>query len=462
MSNLDHKGNIELPNSFESLVEISLQPYKDELVAAIKQSNPPVSIRLHPVKGDNALSNDVVAWCSNGRYLTERPVFTLDPLFHAGCYYVQEASSMILHSILHDLALPENPVILDLCAAPGGKSTIILDYLKGKGHLLANEVIRSRVGILEDNIIRWGYNNVVVTNNDPADFAALGPKFDLVMVDAPCSGEGMFRKDPDSIKEWSEENVDLCSSRQKRILSDALPLLKGGGFLIYSTCTYNEKENMDNVTFLSQSNDLENLHLDWAKKAGAVELSKQDLKGYQMIPGKIKGEGYFFAVFRKKSEAAPVIKNKPLSRIKPLTKNEKSMLSSWFKPEYLDQLRIHDNGDLYIFNESLSLSLELYLKILKVKYAGIKTGQLTKDVFTPDHALALSVERMDTRPAFELNKHDALRFLNKSLTTINSQDKSWILITYKSKPLGWVKNLGNRINNYLPAHLRIHMDISAI
>lgn len=369
---------------------------------------------------------------------------------------------MILHSILHDLALPENPVILDLCAAPGGKSTIILDYLKGKGHLLANEVIRSRVGILEDNIIRWGYNNVVVTNNDPADFAALGPKFDLVMVDAPCSGEGMFRKDPDSIKEWSEENVDLCSSRQKRILSDALPLLKGGGFLIYSTCTYNEKENMDNVTFLSQSNDLENLHLDWAKKAGAVELSKQDLKGYQMIPGKIKGEGYFFAVFRKKSEAAPVIKNKPLSRIKALTKNEKSLLSSWFKPEYLDQLRIHDNGDLYIFNESLSTSLELYLKILKVKYAGIKTGQLTKDVFTPDHALALSAERMDTRPAFELNKHDALRFLNKSLTTINSQDKSWILITYKSNPLGWVKNLGNRINNYLPAHLRIHMDISAI
>lgn len=462
MSNLDHKGNIVLPNSFESLVEISLQSYKDELVEAIKQGLAPVSIRVHPKKGDILLNHDVVPWCTYGRYLTERPVFTLDPLFHAGCYYVQEASSMILYSILQNLPLPANPVVLDLCAAPGGKSTIILDFLRGNGHLLANEVIRSRVGILEDNITRWGYNNAVVTNNDPADFTSLGPKFDLVLIDAPCSGEGMFRKDPDSIKEWSEENIDLCASRQKRILSDALPVLKKDGYLIYSTCTYNERENMDNVAFLAQSNILDNIHLDWAKNVGAVELSRHELRGYQMIPGKIKGEGYFFAVFRKKAEDAPELKDTPLSRIKNLSRKETALLTSWFKPDYLNQLRIHDNGDVYIFNESLALSLELYLKNLKVKCAGIKTGQLTKNVFSPDHALALSAERMDTRPAFELSKQDALRFLNKSLPAINALDKSWILITYQSRPLGWVKNIGNRINNYLPAHLRIHMDISVV
>ncbi len=461
MSNLDHKPNIELPVSFETLVQHSMPAYKEALLATIKENKPPVSIRLHPFKypGLNNMENRV-PWCEYGQYLEERPVFTLDPLFHAGAYYVQEASSMILYTVLKSLPLKESPRILDLCAAPGGKSTLILDFLKGKGHLVANEVIKSRTSVLEENLIKWGYNNGVVTQNDPADFHHLPNHFDVLIIDAPCSGEGMFRKDPASIKEWSLENVELCASRQKRILTDALPALNNGGFLVYSTCTYNEKENMENVAFLASEHDLINLSVDGVEALGAVELSYQDFKGYQMIPGKVKGEGYFFALFKKKSGPQMEHRFKSTSRLKKLVKRERSSLTEWFSEEVLDQLLIHENGDVYLFNETLTVDLELYLESLKVKYAGIKMGKLVKDVFIPEHALAMSIEKLSKKPEVELSYHDALQFLQKSLTVVDSKEKSWILLTYQSRPLGWAKNLGNRINNYLPSHLRIQMDIN--
>ena len=238
-----------LPALFEERMR-KLLPEESEAFFAALQTEPPVSIRLNPGKPvpisrlfpDEQIGLPV-SWCESAYYLKSRPVFTLDPCLHSGTYYVQEASSMFLYHIFGQI-LPAHPVrVLDLCAAPGGKSTLIASRLSSGSLLVANEVIRSRAGILKENMIKWGTSHVVVTNNDPADFHHLKGAFDIIVVDAPCSGEGMFRKDPGAIQEWNESNLQLCSERQQRILADIWPCLKPSGFLVYSTCTYNPGEN---------------------------------------------------------------------------------------------------------------------------------------------------------------------------------------------------------------------------
>ena len=226
-----------LPALFEERMR-KLLPEESEAFFAALQTEPPVSIRLNPGKPvpisrlfpDEQIGLPV-SWCESAYYLKSRPVFTLDPCLHSGTYYVQEASSMFLYHIFGQI-LPAHPVrVLDLCAAPGGKSTLIASRLSSGSLLVANEVIRSRAGILKENMIKWGTSHVVVTNNDPADFHHLKGAFDIIVVDAPCSGEGMFRKDPGAIQEWNESNLQLCSERQQRILADIWPCLKPGGFL---------------------------------------------------------------------------------------------------------------------------------------------------------------------------------------------------------------------------------------
>ena len=208
-----------------------------ELLDAL-ETEQPISIRYNSSK-KQAIDQDAAAipWSKNGVYLKERPSYTLDPLFHAGCYYPQEAGSQFLDAILRQIELPLHPVVLDLCAAPGGKSTLIADFLNGRGLLVANEVIQNRSKILKENLVKWGATNTVVSNNDPAQFSGLTNVFDCIVVDAPCSGEGMFRKDHQARNEWSENNVELCVGRQRRIVMDVWDSLKEDGFLIYSTCS---------------------------------------------------------------------------------------------------------------------------------------------------------------------------------------------------------------------------------
>ena len=194
----------------------------DAFRAALDQ-DPQVSIRINTRKLSAPTKGAEVPWCATGQYLDKRPSFTLDPLLHAGCYYVQEASSMFVEQVYRQFIDTEAPVVLDLCAAPGGKSTHLASLLDGKGWLVSNEVMRNRVNILRENIIKWGAPNVTVTNNDPADFGKLTGLFDLILVDAPCSGEGMFRKDEQAVEEWSPENVRFCAERQRRILADIFP-----------------------------------------------------------------------------------------------------------------------------------------------------------------------------------------------------------------------------------------------
>ncbi|MBY0432810.1 MAG: RsmB/NOP family class I SAM-dependent RNA methyltransferase, partial [Cyclobacteriaceae bacterium] len=263
------------------------------------EAPPPVSIRLHPKK-KIAWPADPVPWADQGRYLSERPVFTLDPRLHAGAYYVQEASSLLLEQALKQSVDITQPLrVLDLCAAPGGKSTHLLSLLSGDSLLVSNEVIRSRASILAENIQKWGYSNVIVTQQDPRDFQRLTGFFDVIVTDAPCSGEGLFRKDPEAMKEWSPNNVELCSQRQRRIVNDVWPALKPGGVLIYSTCTYEEKENMEAVATLTQDFAAESVSLTLNPAWGIATLEKSGCIGYQCYPHRVKGEGFFISVLHK-------------------------------------------------------------------------------------------------------------------------------------------------------------------
>ena len=298
--------NLRLPGTFIDSIKDAKGLNREEFEQVHQSGEQVTSIRINHRKIINNqysilnIQSGKVPWNSNGYYLSARPSFTSDPVFHAGAYYVQEASSMLLEQAVRqsiDLTTPQ--VALDLCAAPGGKSTHLLSRLSDDSLLIANEVIRSRASVLMENIEKWGRDNVIVTNNDPADFGRLEEFFDLVLVDAPCSGEGLFRKEPEAMHEWSMKNVNLCALRQRRIISDIWLSLKPGGILIYSTCTYNDQENIGNLAWLAGQHDLtfETLMLD---PAWGVTVVNQGLAiGYQCFPNKVTGEGFFFSVIRK-------------------------------------------------------------------------------------------------------------------------------------------------------------------
>src|ERR1700757_2132543 len=265
----------------------------------------PVSVRLNPLKPACSFTFDKqVPWANNAFYLSERPIFTNDPLFHAGCYYVQEASSMFVEQALkQSTELSKQLFVLDACAAPGGKSTLLASLLNKESLLVSNEVISTRVLSLVHNMAKWGTANSVISNNDPKDFSRLPDFFDVMVVDAPCSGSGLFRKQEDAIEHWSAENVNHCSLRQQRILHDLLPSLKQGGVLIYSTCSYSKEENENICDHLCKEFSLESAQLKISGDWGIVETRSDAHKafGYRFFPHLARGEGFFLACFRKKS-----------------------------------------------------------------------------------------------------------------------------------------------------------------
>lgn len=420
------------------------------------------SIRLNPMKpGDprwatssNQSEQPVtsVSWCEHGFYLSQRPSFTFDPFFHAGCYYVQEASSMFLEQALKqnaDLAQPLK--VLDLSAAPGGKSTHIQSLISKESLLVSNEVIRSRANILKDNIIKWGSANVVVTNNDPRDFAQLENYFDIIVVDAPCSGSGLFRRDPEAIEEWSENNVQLCSQRQQRILADVWPALKKNGLLIYSTCSYSPQEDEDIANWLLQEKQVSYcpllLNSDWG-----ITETKQ---GYRFWPDKVKGEGFFIACFRK-LEGDDAFTGKTKKRPTELTNSEKAAVSPWLST---DQFRyIRHESTVYAWPAVLAADFELLLERLRVVYSGTRMGELIRDKLVPDHALAMSPLLFTACPRWELNREQAVAYLQRKDLVLDGAGKGWQLVTYQTRPLGWVNVLPNRVNNYYPKEMRILKD----
>ena len=293
------------------------------------QRNAVLSVRMHPLRQHHNLPlSEVVPWCPDGYYLSQKPRYTLNPLFHCGNFYPQEASSMFLWQVLQRVKpmLPHQPVVLDLCAAPGGKSTLMASFFKEEGLLVSNEVIRSRAWILRENIIKWGYANCMVTNNDPADFKKLPGLFDVLLLDAPCSGEGMFRKDASAMREWSVQNAELCAQRQRRIIMDAWDCLREDGILIYSTCTFNPAENEENMRWLQQQANVEFIDVEVDVNWGLERVDFEHGCGYAFYPHRVLGEGFFVAVLQKKESARN-------HRIKP-AKNEKGLINMEF-PHHL-------------------------------------------------------------------------------------------------------------------------------
>ena len=397
----------------------------------------PVSIRLNPFKVGNPFNagGDMVVpqhdstaippampmlqdavpipWCRGGYWLTERPKFTLDPLLHAGCYYVQEAGSMFLDRILQQHMPDDTLCCLDLCAAPGGKSTLLRAAMPSSSVLFSNEPDRHRANILVENLQKQGHPGVFVTSNYPLDFVRAGMLFDVILADVPCSGEGLFRRDAAAMDEWSVQNVMRCAELQRSIVRDIWPCLRPGGLLIYSTCTFNTHEDEENARWIQQEYRAEMLSVDteagWNITGSLLEGF--DAPVYRFIPGTSRSEGLFMCVLRKHAD----------KRYTTSVTNDRK-------------------------------KLEKQTKKLRVLYDGIPRGEQKGRDIIPAHAEALSISRDTTRyPMVELTADDALRYLHREAITLPPDTpRGYVIVTFAGHTLGFMKHLGNRANNLYP------------
>lgn len=448
-----------LPIDFITRTRALLGEEFDHLEAALK-ADVPVSIRINRMKGTPApKAGDPVAWCESGFYLPERLSFTFDPLFHAGAYYVQEASSMFLEQAIKSQV--RGPVrCLDLCAAPGGKSTHLASLLPEGSLLVSNEVIRSRSYVLAENIAKWGRPDTIVINNDPAEIGqALPHLFDVIVTDVPCSGEGMFRKDSDSTDEWSVDNVRLCASRQRRIIHDIWNALKPGGLLIYSTCTYNTEEDEENIHYIIEELGAEALSIPIREEWQITGALLFDHPVYRFFPHKTRGEGFFLAVLRKAEGEIEEIRVKSKGRKErgkaapAIPKEARELLSdeNTFSLEWNDNsLRAYPKSHSDVFSILNSQSL-------RVLSAGICLGESKGKDFIPAQELALSTALNPAAfPTVELTWEEAIKYLRKETLTLPADTRrGYVLVRYQGFPLGFVKHLGNRANNLYPQEWRI-------
>lgn len=431
------------PAEFINALRESIGPSRAERVLAALASEPEVSVRTNPFKLTPAqlrrhfgpLAGEAVPWAADeGFYLTDRPSFTLDPLFHAGAYYVQEASSMYVGALFEQalalLGRRGGLRVLDLCAAPGGKTTQLLSHLDDTSLLVANEVVPARATVLAENVARWGCANAVVTSSDPSAFTPLRGLFDIAVVDAPCSGEGMFRKDERAVAEWSLDTVRLCAARQRRILADVWPSLAPGAFLIYSTCTFNRLENEDNVAWIQS------------------ELGAECLQLRHFYPGEDRGEGFFAALLRKAGGVA-----NPAASVPASASAVQAALTLVARRDLLKQ-----------FPAAFLRDLERLEKGLKVIASGVAVALRKGRDLIPeaDYALAVRREGVDglTYASVDLSREDALRFLSREALPLPDAPRGYLLLTFEGLGLGFVKNLGNRTNSLLPAGRRIRKSYS--
>ena len=443
---------MQLPPALISSLQ-GLNGFDTEAFTIAHHSNTPVtSIRLNPYKTAQ-LSPDwqlsQVPWCAEGRYLSSRPSFTHDPFLHAGAYYVQEASSMFVQYLLGQLFEKDAAInILDLCAAPGGKSTLLAGYFD-QALLVANEVIRSRVPILTENLIKWGTPHSIVTNNDPAHFGHLPGFFDLMLVDAPCSGSGLFRKDPSVVAEWTEEQVQLCGRRQHRILEDVLPALREGGILLYATCSFSPEEDEHITHWLIQEMDMEAVAISVPTDWGIVEAEFPG--SYRFFPHLLQGEGFYISVLRKKSPA-DFFSGKEVS-LEKISRQDEQLFRTHFGLD--DSFAIFSQAErVRLLPEKHIQSLSQLAARLYIRRAGVELGELKGKDLIPSHEWAMMYGKKEGWPIMQVNLEQALAFLGRQVLEL-PLEKGWNLISYHNSILGWVKKAGNRLNNYYPSDWRI-------
>lgn len=398
-----------LPSGFTDMIQDLLGEEAEDFLAAMQQP-PVVSVRLNSRKpGAEFPEGRAVSWCPTGFYLPKRPLFTLDPLLHAGAYYVQDASSMIYREVVARLA--SSPItLLDLCAAPGGKTTAMIDALPDGSRIVANEYVGKRAAILKENLIKWGYPNATVTNRDSSFFANSGDTFDIVAVDAPCSGEGMMRKDPDAVSQWSADLISHCASLQREIVSNAVKALKPGGYLIYSTCTFNRSENEENAEFIRDSLGLIPLDMNFPEDWMIPRGIRTDIPCYRFMPHRTEGEGLFLAVFRK--------------------------------PES------EENNDI---------TSRENLEIRKPRKNNLKGTTRKEIIEEPDIATVLSTPLGNLPwPSVDVDIKTAVSYLKReSIILPPETPKGYVVVTFKGLPIGSAKNIGTRANNLYPKGWRI-------
>lgn len=411
---------------------------------------PEASVRLNIQKSKAVFEHAApVLWCESGRHLGDRPLFAADPFYHGGVYYPQESSSMILAWVLEQLTFDTGTIdALDVAAAPGGKTLILSDFLRERGRVIANEMDSRRCAILEENVSRWGCDNVIVTHGTSAQLKNLYRQFQIVLLDAPCSGEGMFRKDYHARAQWNEELVASCARLQNNILNDISELVAPGGFLIYSTCTFSEEENIHQLDRLCESGEFENVLLHPTGEWGIEVQSGGKASVMQFIPGKVRGEGLTIGVLRRMgNDAKRSIKPENLYRALHSTEHKQLPLDT-------GGMCYHEKRNHYVYSKFSVDELNKIQAAVFIRKSGITIGHLAGNAFIPDHEMAMASRFAGCYPSFQVDQNLARRFLSGETW---SQDLSagWYRIEYENVSLGWIKSLGNRFNNYMPKVLRL-------
>jgi 16S rRNA C967 or C1407 C5-methylase (RsmB/RsmF family)/NOL1/NOP2/fmu family ribosome biogenesis protein len=446
---------MSLPDNFINRIRTQSYIDADDLLSALKTPSQ-TSIRLNREKWIfRPAESDPVIWCPDGFYLNKRPSFTLDPVFHAGCYYPQESSGMFLEQVLRQVVdASKNIKALDLCGAPGGKATHLSSLIGRDGFLVTNEVIRARASVLAENMTKWGTGNTMVTRNDPSSFSNLKSFFDLILVDAPCSGEGMFR-DTVAINEWSEKNTALCSERQRRILTDVWPALKDGGILIYSTCTFNPAENELIIKWLTETSEAETLNIDISEFKGITEIDYQGIRGYGFYPGRISGEGLFISVLRKIGSLEKSGTRFNEDKNFRLDRSEEKIALEWTGHP---GDRLMKSGSEIIATPCSQGDFKYLTERLRVVKPGTRIGTIIKGRLLPDHELAMDINFRETAcPSASVDYSQALAFLSREMMTLKNVPEGWINVRYQDVSLGFVNNIGKRLNNYYPLEWRIRL-----
>lgn len=432
-------------------------------LAVLEQSlltAPSVSVRVNPAKpGYGSGGLKPVPWCPQGFYLGERPQFTFDPAMHQGLYYVQDASSMAIHAAIaqalsSDPGLAARPIrYLDACAAPGGKTTAAITALSPTALVVANEYDFRRAEVLAENVAKWGSPRSIVTRGDTKRLAALPGFFDIIAVDAPCSGEGMMRKDPAAVSQWTPALVQSCAATQRQILANAWHALAPGGWLIYSTCTFNRVENEENLEWLIAQTGAEARDIDMLREVPGIEKgigTRQPC--YRFLPGRIEGEGLFMALVRKpganiRGESARAAKE-PKSPFSATVK-------SWLADPH-DWVVAMIGDEAYARPKALAADMETVCKALDAISPGLHAASVKGRDLVPAHELALSTAlRPDAFPSVEVDKSQAIAYLQRQPVAIPQAPKGYALLRYEGYPLGFEKNLGNRANNLYPKNWRI-------
>lgn len=452
----------QLPIAFiEQMKKLLGEGEASELFASLDQA-PPKSIRWNRRK---ALSNhrqvyassEPIAWCQGAEYVPSSRTFTGDPLWHSGYYYVQEASSMLLAQI--QPLLKPHTIALDFCAAPGGKSTLLLDILPEESALLSNEYVPHRANILAENLQKWGARNSIVSNATPAQLGSLGELFDLIVVDAPCSGEGMFRKDLNARSEWMPTSPHSCAERQRSILEDILPALKDGGLLVYSTCTLNMVENEDMVTHLVESYNLTPLALPLADELGMRSVYSSHAC-YRLMPHRHRGEGFFLCVLRKGEAGESVaykVSDKQRQQFSKLCVKVPHQVAHWLYNGDSYKYIEHNDSLWGISPELLPLAQTLMLSKIRLLSWGVPLAEKKGKDYAPHPALAYN-EAFDIAQfeAFDIDQLDSIRYLSKiSIALPMGHANGYKLLRSDTIPLGFVKYMGNRNNSLYPNEWRI-------